>query len=139
MPLTLPDLKAHEAELLKQKEHIEKELGAVKFLIEGMQQRFAPVASSVSRRKLSTGSLSGDARNAIDQFEGKEFETGTIANMIINSGLRKPGERTSVRNTVYLILRDLLKEGKVRRVNRGTQKFPKWMYSKAGNGNLFKN
>lgn len=143
MPLNLSDLKTHRLELLSQKQHIDKELEAVECLIEGLEQRGggSKIVATWRASKTTTSksnSLSEDARNAIKDYPENEFGTGSITNFIIDNGIRPPSERKNVRNSVYMVLRDLLKRGKIKRENRGDEKFPKYVYTKVnGDGGLF--
>jgi hypothetical protein len=139
MPLSLDDLRAHAEILTEQKEHIEKELSAVNYLIEGMLQRSGSKQVKGAQHKYSTGTLSSDVRKALDEYGNSEFETSTIAEILIEKGIRKQDERESLRNSTYLILRDLLNRGLYTRRNEGDDKNPKWKYKKIGNARIAKN
>jgi hypothetical protein len=139
MPLNLSDLVDEETELLKQKEHIEKELAAVRLLIEGKSQRTGTQITIKRSYKAPAYSMSSIVRETIANYQGPEFGTAKIADIIIQNGTRKETDREALRNTTYLILREQIKEGKVTRVNRGDKKNPKWRYTKIGKTEATKN
>lgn len=135
MPLTFDDLQAYVAELLRQRELIDKKLEASKILMEEFPRESAPqqLKMKIRTHKPHKGSPNNNValvKKEFEEYKGHEFNTTTFPDIIINKGIREPEDREQLRNASYNYLRKMEKRGFVKRENRGTDKDPDWIYWK---------
>ncbi len=126
--LNIQDLKRYEKKLMDMIEHTQKELAAVRVLIEGMAMRNDIIHKGISYT--IAPSIPKAVFETIRFFDHKWFTVRDIINRLIESGFRSPDYIMNQRPNISNYLSDLSEEGKLERENKGSETRPIFRYRK---------